>query len=245
MANDESVDPDKAANLIAQLLSGRLDAKTIGRLTRQLSKSIKITRKGVTLSGKSMADVMFLVAPKIPVRDLPKLKSQFGGMQGPSLAGLVIRRASRSSAAVGGAVGALASAGEFAPPYWVMLPVELVVETLLVACIEMKMIAEVHAVYGKPIEGEAAERGTMILESWAERRGVKVDDLASSGLKKTLSKNARAKLTQAVRRRLMIRTARNVSSLAPLFVGAALSAELNRRSTRDLGDDLVHDLSRG
>ena len=241
---NEKLDPEELANLFARLMNTKMDPKSIAHVTKRLAKSIRVSRSGVTLSGKSLADLMFLIAPKIPVRDLEELQAHYGGMNGPSLAGLTIRHASRKSAGVGGAVGALASAGEFAPPFWVMLPVELVVETVLVACIEMKLVAELHAVYGQPITGEPADRGVAILESWAQRRGVDMNDLAKEGLKKSMTKGARAQLTQVIRRKLMIRTARNVSSLAPLFIGAAAGAELNRRATRDLGDDLVHDLSR-
>ena len=64
-----------------------------------------------------------------------------------------------------------------------MLPLELVGETVLVASIEMKMIGELHEIYGQPITGDDTDRGTAILESWAQRRGVKVEDLGKKGIK--------------------------------------------------------------
>ena len=46
-----------------------------------------------------------------------------------------------------------------------------------------------------------------------------------------------------VRRRLMRRTLRNTSSLAPFLIGAVAGAELNRRATASLGDAVVRDLA--
>lgn len=205
---------------------------------------MRVSRKGIKLSGSGLADILAAVAPRLPIRDLDTLSRQYGGMTGAALAGQVIRTASHTSAAVGGVSGAIASAGAFAPPFWLMFPAELITETLLISSVEMKLVAELHNVYERPIEGGAATRGMAILEAWAERRGVRVEDLASTGgLGQQLSKGARNQIVQMVRRRLLGRLARNVSTLAPLFVGAVAGAEINRRATRDLGDAIVRDLA--
>ncbi len=230
--------------LLGKLASGKVDKKTLKKLASTLRRSMRISRKGVTLSGQGIADLLLAVAPRIPVRDFESLQNAHDGAAGASLAAQVIRSASRASAAVGGATGALASVNELAPPFWIMLPAEIVAETLVVAAIEMRMVAEIHAVYGKPIEGTPKQRGLAMLQSWSERRGVHVEDLDDQkALSKALGKGTTSHVVQLVKRKLTARLVRNVSSLAPLFVGAVAGAELNRRSTRDLGDAVVRHLA--
>lgn len=228
---------------LRRAVSGPVDAAAVRRLVRLLRRSLRFTRKGVTLSGQGLADLLLAVAPRLPVRDRVALEAGSGGMTGPALAGRLIRTANRKSAAVGGITGAMASAGELAPPFWVMLPVELVAETLLVAVIEMQLVAELHEVMGTPIVGSPTERGAAIVESWSTRRAIRVEDLTTTpGGLSGVGRAPRSQLVQIVRRKLMARFARNLSSLAPLLIGAVAGAEVNRRATRDLGDAVVRDL---
>lgn len=230
--------------LLGRLASGKVDRKSLAELARTMRRTLKINRKGITLSGQSVADLLLAVAPRIPVRDLNALQETYDGMTGSTLAAQVIKSASRTSGAVGGATGALASSSQLAPPFWVMLPAELVAETLVVAAVEMRMVAELHAVYGRPIEGTPEARGLAILQSWSERRGVQVEDLSNEKqLSRALGRGARSQIIQLVRRKIMARLLRNTSTLAPLFIGAVAGAELNRRATRDLGDEVVKQLS--
>lgn len=241
--SDEQVaDQSQIADLLGRIVVGRIDKAQAKQLVTTLRRSLKISRKGVTVSGQGLAELLMKTAPRIPIRDAETLSEQFGGMSDTALAGQLIRQASRSSAAVGGITGALASAGHFAPPAWVMFPAEIIGETLLIAAIEMKLVAELHEVYAMPITGSNSDRGLAILEAWAHRRGVRVEDLRSGGVTDALGRGTRSSIVQAVRRKVMARAARNISTLAPLFVGAVAGAELNRRSTRDLGDALVRDL---
>ncbi len=243
---DVKADPDGDQNQIADLLgrlaAGKVDKEQAKQLVGTLRRSLRVSRKGVTVSGQGLAELLMKTAPRIPIRDAATLSQQFGGLSDTALAGQLIRQASRNSAAIGGITGALASAGHFAPPAWVMFPAEIIGETLLIAAIEMKLVAELHEVYGMPISGSHTDRGLAILEAWAHRRGVRVEDLRAGGVSEALGKSTRSSIVQAVRRKVMARAARNISSLAPLFVGAVAGAELNRRSTRDLGDALVRDL---
>lgn len=241
-SHDPANDQNHIAELIGRIVSGGIDKEQAKQLVSTLRRSLKISRKGVTVSGQGLAELLMRTAPRIPIRDAEALSLQFGGMSDTALAGQLIRQASRSSAAVGGITGALASAGHFAPPAWIMFPAEIIGETLLIAAIEMKLVAELHEVYGMPISGTSNDRGLAILEAWAHRRGVRVEDFRAGGVSEALGKGTRSSIVQAVRRKIMARAARNISSLAPLFVGAVAGAELNRRSTRDLGDALVRDL---
>ena len=130
------------------------------------------------------------------------------------------------------------SAEEFAPPAWISLPFELIVETVAVAAIELKLVAELHEVYGRPVQGSAGERTIALVRAWAERRGVNAVTLATSGgVADALGRGTRHELTRLVRRRLIARVGRNLSSLAPLLAGAVAGAEVNRRATVSLAGD--------
>jgi hypothetical protein len=65
------------------------------------------------------------------------------------------------------------------------------------------------------------------------------------GLSDALGRGTRNELIRLVRRRVLARLGRNLSTLAPLFVGAAAGAEVNRRATRALGEAVVRDLASG
>ena len=136
------------------------------------------------------------------------------------------------------------SVEELAPPAWLGLPFELVAETVAVAAIELKLVAELHEAYGRRIPGSAGERTTALVRAWAERRGVNTLTVATSGgLAGALGRGTRNELVRLVRRRLMARAGRNLSSLAPFLAGAVAGAEVNRRATLRLGEAVVRDLA--
>jgi hypothetical protein len=217
--------------------------RDVRRLAGLLRRYLKIGRKGVTLNGKGLADLLFYIAPRLPVRDVDTLHKNYDGVTGGTLAGQVIKTAGRKSAAIGGVTGALATAGELAPPMWVALPAEILAETLLVTAVEMRMIAELHEVYGMPLRGTPEERGVAIVEAWTTRRGVDIARLQKNGRGELARDGGVGKhLVRVVKRKLLTRAARNLGTLAPLFIGAAIGAETNRRSTRDIGNAIIQDL---
>jgi hypothetical protein len=124
---------------------------------------------------------------------------------------------------------------------WAVLPflpaagVEIATETLSVVGIEIKLVAELHEVYGQAVPGNVVERMTAYVGAWAQRRGVA---LAPGGL--VLA--AGSPLARQLRRRLAGRAGRSVFSLGPLLTGAAAGGMLNRRETRKLGRMLSADL---
>jgi hypothetical protein len=118
----------------------------------------------------------------------------------------------------------------------------LIVETLAVAAVEMKLIAELHEVYGRPVPGRGRDRGLLLARAWAEGRGVRAAALVTpTGLSALLSVGARRQAVKLVRRRLVRRTA--LTALAPLLAGAVAGAEVNRRGTRSLAAAVVGDLA--
>lgn len=229
---------------VADLADGRVEASDLARLAGVLASSAKDAGARAVATGQWLASTLIDVAPRIPVRDTATLSAEHGGMSGAALAGELIRRASISSAAIGGLSGAVMSGTQFVPPAWITMPFELVVETVAVAVIELKLVAELHEVYGRPVAGTGAERTVTLVKAWAERRGVTAATLASAGgVADALGRGTRNELVRLVRRRLVARLGRNLSSLAPLLAGAVAGAEVNRRATRSLGDAVVRDLA--
>jgi hypothetical protein len=232
------------AEEVADLADGRVEAGELVRLATVLARSARAAGARAVATGQWLATTVIDVAPRIPIRDAAVLTAQHGGLVGAPLAAELIRRASRSSAAIGGVAGAVLGAEEFAPPAWLAMPFELVVETMAVAIIELKLVGELHEVYGRPVQGNGTERTVALVKAWAERRGVTPATLGTpGGVADALGRGTRNELVRLVRRRLVARLGRNLSSLAPLLAGVVAGAEVNRRATRSLGDAVVRDLA--
>jgi len=205
--------------------AARSSARASGRGVRAA------TRGARTGTGWLTAQVVAM-APRVRVRNGAALRAQFPGKSTEDIADALIVGASRASGAVGAGVGAWA-----ALPMLPAFPVELVTETLALIGIELKLIAELHEVYGMAPPGNVTDRATAYLGAWANRRGV----LAAPG---GLILIAGSPLGRRLRLRLAARTGRSAFSLAPLFTGATAGALLNSRETRRLGLDVRADLRR-
>jgi hypothetical protein len=179
----------------------------------------------------SAAERLTEVAPRIPVRDLATLRRQFPGRGPDEIADRLIATAVKGTMAVGAGVGAAAMLPT--PP---AMPAELVTETLGVAAIEYKLIAELHEVYGLRVPGGARERATAYLWSWTERRGIDVLNLS------TLNVALGSSMKRGTRQQLLRRTLRNTPTLTPFMIGAAVGAVMNRRDTRKLAERIRRDL---
>ncbi|WP_328861949.1 hypothetical protein [Streptomyces sp. NBC_00306] len=196
-------------------------------------------RQGVRKSGENakaalghLADRIIEIAPRVPVRDLETLRRQFPGLGPEQLADKLVAGAANATSTVGAGIGAAAMMP--VPP---AMPAELAAEIAGVSAIEMKLIAELHEVYGMRPEGNLRERSTAYLTAWTEERGLDVTKPAtyknialSGGLKREL------------RQQIMKRTIRNLPNLMPFMVGAAVGAVMNRRDTRKLADRIRKDL---
>jgi hypothetical protein len=212
----------------------------LAALTRALGAGVRAIGLRASVSGRRLADLLVdEVAPHLPVRDLLTLRSHHHGLSGDDLAQALIRNASMSTAAIGASAGALAAAELAAPPTLLAAPVQIAAETLAVVAVELKLVAELHVVYGKAAVGNRRQLAVAYLTSWAGKRGL--DGVAGGpSLADVLSTATR----QQVRQRVVRRLRRNLSSLAPFLAGAVAGAELNRRETRSLGEALQHDLRR-
>lgn len=236
-------DDDDLGRAVGALASGDHDHHSVGRTVALVRSSMRAAGTRSVATGRWLSEVVLAAAPHLPARDLATLRAHHGGRSGPELADALIRNAARTTATMGAVAGAVVGAEELVPPTWLALPAELVVETLAVVAVEMKLVAELHAVYGRPVTGTPAERGVSVARAWAERRGVTAHKLVQAGgLGQSLGRSTRREVTRLLQRRLAGRALRNLPTLAPLLAGAVAGAEINRRATRSLGEDVVHDL---
>ena len=230
---------DDLAEAISRTAAERPSARELTRLARLAGRGLRQAGAAAVASGRWLADVAVDVAGRLAIRDRDTLRAAYPELNDTEVADALVKTASLLTAAVGGAAGALAAAEEFSPPTWFAIPAELVVETLVVVAVEMKLVGELHALRDIRISGLAVAR------AWAEGRGVKPTELAGpDGLAGMLGRGARSEVTRLVRRRLLRRLGRNLSTLAPLFAGAAAGAVLNRRATMALGRSVNNDLAR-
>jgi hypothetical protein len=236
---------DELGRAIGDLAGGRQSvAGGLARASHLAVESMRTAGTRAVGSGRWLAEALIDAAPRVPVRDLALLRQQHPTLGPSELAETLIQNASRVTAGMGAAAGALIAAEEFSPPSWLVIPIELVVETLAIGAVEMKLIAELHEVYGRPVPGRGRDRGLLLARAWAEGRGVSAAALATpAGMSALLSVGARRQAVQLVRRRVIRRTARSLTALAPFLAGAVAGAEINRRGTRTLAAAVLRDLA--
>jgi len=234
--------PGQVAELVGELSAtdpaGRIrqpgSAGRIKRLTaataRAAGRGGQVTWRGARSAGRWLADQVIAMAPRLPVRDQATLRRQFPGYSPEELADVLIRGSSRAAASIGAAVGAATML-----PVVPAMPVEIATETLALVGIELKLIAELHEVYGMRAPGSVTERMTAYVGAWASRRGVA---LAPGGIILAVGSPLRRRL----QRRLLAQAGRSATSLGPLLTGALAGAALNRRETRRLGQEIRNDL---
>ncbi|HET7901002.1 MAG TPA: hypothetical protein VFL59_07415 [Candidatus Nanopelagicales bacterium] len=189
-------------------------------------------------SGKVLADLLIDSLPHIPVRDLATLTEHHKGLTGEALADALVRNAARTTGGIGAAGGAVAAAEWATLPLLVTVPLEVVVETVAVAAVEVKMVAELHAVYGVDIPGTGTQRATAFAGSWATRRGL--DPMKPWTIPNVLGIAGR----QQLGKRMIGRFARNLGTIIPFLVGAVVGATVNSSETKKLAVELRTDLRR-
>ena len=212
--------------------------KLLGRLVRAQTKA-----RGVAGSLNPRAAVRWMTqavtefAPHLPIRDLETLRRHHGGKSGDELAERLIRNAARATAGIGATGGGVAAIEWVVPPTLLTAPVLLAAETVAVVAVEIKLLGELHEVYGQPVPGRPTERAVALVQAWAQRRGV--NPLAPGrGMAAALGTAARKEL----RDRLAKRFGRNLTTLGPLLTGAAVAGVLNRRATLHLAEEVRKDL---
>ncbi|MDP9866609.1 MULTISPECIES: hypothetical protein [Streptosporangium] len=217
-------------------LDGAERRRLLGRLTATLADGAKKARSSGVGRGRWLADVFMAVAPRIPIRDLATLSEHHHGLTSEALADDLARTASKATMTVGAIGGALAAAEFAAPPLLLSAPAQLVAETLVVAAIEVKLIAELHEVYGVPVLGTGSQRAVAFVTAWSKQRGV--DPMSPGSV--TVALGAATKT--ALRNRLMRTLGRHLTTLGPFLTGAVAGGALNRAATRKLADVVRADL---
>jgi hypothetical protein len=203
---------------------------TVARTAGGARKGVGSAGRGVTSGLTWLTAQVVAMGPRLQIRDQATLRAHFPGRSDDDIAGLLVERAARATATVGGATGACA-----ALPALPAFPVEVAAETLAVVGIEIKLLAELHEIYGMPASGSATDRARAYIGAWASRRGVYQVD---GGLLLI----AGSPLARQLTRRLAARVRRSAFSLSPLLTGAVAGALLNRRETRRLGRQIRDDL---
>ncbi|WP_117208802.1 hypothetical protein [Allorhizocola rhizosphaerae] len=232
---------EELATAVAGLAESDMDrksrAKLLGRMLDGLRqrgvKQLFAPRKAVGWITDAVSDL----APHVPVRTLDTLRAHFPGLDGDALAERLVRNAARATASVGAVGGGIAAVEWAAPPTLLTMPVLLATETVAVVAIELKLIGELHEVYGHPILGTQGQRAVTLLQAWAARRGVN-PMVPGTGVATVLGTATRKQLRDMILKRF----GRNLTTLGPLLTGAAVASYLNRRATRRLGDDVSRDL---
>jgi hypothetical protein len=212
------------------LLSGV--SRTMEVAARRLGRGVRTAGRGTRLGSRWLADQVLATAPRLPIRDQATLRRHFPDKSPEQVAEALIEGASRATAAVGASVGAWSVF-----PVLPAFPVEVATETLAVVSIEIKLVAELHEVYGMRAPGPLGDRMTAYVAAWAHRRGVSLT-ASPAGLVVA----AGSPLRRLLQRRLAGRATRSAFSLGPFLTGAAAGAAMNRFHTRRLGMDVRDDL---
>ncbi|MEU0193975.1 hypothetical protein ABZ250_29650 [Streptomyces afghaniensis] len=178
-----------------------------------------------------LADRIIELAPRVPVRDLATLRRQFPGLGPEELADKLVAGSAKATATVGAGIGAAAMLP--VPP---AMPTELAAEVTGVAAIELKLIAELHEVYGVRPPGNLKQRSTAYLDAWSGERGIEATKPS------TLSTALNSRMKRELRQRIMKRMVRSMPNLVPFLVGAAVGAAMNRSETRKLAARIREDL---
>lgn len=234
---------DELAELVARAASSAATErhgreKALAALIPVLGRSAKQSGIRAVAAGRWMVELVLEIAPRLPVRSAPALREQHPGLTDLEIAERLIRSATKTTAALGAAAGGLSAVEFLSPPTLLAAPVQLAAEMLTVTAVELKLVAELHEILGRPAQGTVTERASLYLMSWVHRRAVAPQLGGPVGLGSVLGVAAKRELRSQLLRRL----GRSTTSLAPFLAGAVAGAEVNRRATRALGEALLAEL---
>lgn len=227
-ARPVEIDPGAEAALIGALAETESEPVRRAMLRRMLATG----RRAGAVSVGGLTTRVTRMAPELRVNSRAVLLGRYPGHTEDDVADLLIAKAARAAAGVGAATGAAAFL-----PFPVTWPVQLATETVVVIGIELKLVAELHEVYDAAAPGPPTERALAYLSAWSRQSGAAVTSADA-----TIA--AGSALNKRLRRRIAMRTGRDVVSLGPLLSGAALGAAVNHHETARLGKRIKKDLRR-
>jgi hypothetical protein len=237
----EAAADERIGQTVALLTADDLEPAGRRRLLGRLVEDIRGRGLGQLFRPKAamrwMADVVGDVAPHVPIRDRATLRRHYPDLSDDDLAERLIRNAARTTAGVGAAGGGVAAVEWVATPTLLSAPILLAAETVAVVAVELKLVGELHEVYGRPVTGAPAHRAVALIQAWTGQRGVN-PLVPGVGVATVLGTATRKELQNTLLRRF----GRNLSTLGPLLTGAAVAGYLNRRATRNLGEHVQKDL---
>jgi hypothetical protein len=216
----------------------RTRSKALAALVPALSASARQAGFRAVAAGRWLTDLIVELAPRVPIRDAATLRHQNPGLTDLAIATALVTRASRTTAALGAAAGGLAAVEFAAPPSLLAAPAQVAAEMLTVTAVELRLVAELHEILGRPASGTPSQRAGLYLMSWVHRRAIN-PELSGTGLAAILGTAGKRELRSQVLRRL----GRSTTTLAPFLAGAVAGAEVNRRATRAMGTALIEQLS--
>ena len=238
---DQELADEELGKTVAALTADDLEPAGRRRLLARLVTDVRRRGLGQLFRPRAalrwMADVVGDVAPHVPIRDRETLRRHYPGLDDEELAERLIRNAARATAGVGAAGGGVASVEWVATPTLLSAPVLLAAETIAVVAVEMKLIGELHEVYGQPVTGRPGPRAVALIQAWSSQRGVN-PLIPGVGVATMLGTAARKELQNTLLRRF----GRNLTTLGPLLTGAVVASYLNRRATRNVGEHIQRDL---
>lgn len=211
-------------------------AKALAAMVPVLARSARQAGLRAVAAGRWLTDEIVELAPRLPFRDAATLRKHYPHSTDVQIAEHLISTAKKTTAALGAAAGGLAAVEFASPPTLLAAPVQLAAEMLAVTAVELKMVAELHEILGRPAVGTATERASAYLMSWAGRRAI--SPTAGTGLAAVFGTTAKRELRSQVLRRL----GRSTTTLAPFLAGAVAGAEVNRRATSSLGEAVLSEL---
>jgi hypothetical protein len=222
-------------------LAGDVDAAQRRRLLRRFAGELRPTKLTGLFRPRAalrwMVDSVVEIGPHVPIRDRATLRRHFPGLDDEQLAERLIRNATRATAGIGAAGGGMAAVKWAAPPTLLSAPVLLAVETVAVVGVELKLIGELHELYGRPLPARGAQRAVALIQAWSEQRGVR-PLTPGVGVGAVLGTAARRELGELLLKRL----GRNLTSLGPFLTGALAASYVNARATRSTGERMREEL---
>lgn len=188
------------------------------------------------IAATALAERLIGLAARATVRSRSDLLAAYPGRDRDEIARMLVERAVLSSGRVGVSGGVLGSSEYLAP--WTLrgVPAQLMAETLAIALIEVRLTAELHALYGIEARGSLKDRAGFWVTAWA--KGTAHDPNGphdfTAAMRKMVSVQARRRLTSRARR--------NLVTMAPLLAGAALGRWINRKLTREFARGMLASL---